>query len=236
MIDSEKRGEAVAASVAGACTGLEVLISMLADDAALLDITLCATGVVDQHVDAPVARHDGVRAGTELFVVAHVGLPEARRVGAAGGKLPGRGAPDDGDARTRLEEAAADAGTDALGASGHDHDFALFSFHPLLVGGNPFSTTSIYTLIAFLERKWGVYFPMGGTGALGTGLVRRWTQAGHAVIIGSRTLEKAEAALAELKQVMAEWGATKLDVAAMENLDAARAADMDCFASLAMTT
>ncbi|HQY70629.1 MAG TPA: NADPH-dependent F420 reductase [Pseudomonadales bacterium] len=67
---------------------------------------------------------------------------------------------------------------------------------------------------------------LGGTGALGTGLVRRWTQAGHAVIIGSRTLEKAEAALAELKQVMAEWGATKLDVAAMENLDAARAADI----------
>lgn len=67
---------------------------------------------------------------------------------------------------------------------------------------------------------------LGGTGALGTGLVRRWTQAGHAVIIGSRTLEKAEAALAELKQVMAELGATKLDVAAMENLDAARAADI----------
>jgi NADPH-dependent F420 reductase len=67
---------------------------------------------------------------------------------------------------------------------------------------------------------------LGGTGALGTGLVRRWTQAGHAVIIGSRTLEKAETALAELKQVMAELGATKLDVAAMENLDAARAADI----------
>jgi len=67
---------------------------------------------------------------------------------------------------------------------------------------------------------------LGGTGALGTGLVRRWTQAGHAVIIGSRTLEKAEAALAELKQVMAEWGATQVDVAAMENLDAARAADI----------
>jgi len=67
---------------------------------------------------------------------------------------------------------------------------------------------------------------LGGTGALGTGLVRRWTQAGHPVIIGSRTLEKAEAALAELKQVMAEWGATQVDVAAMENLDAARAADI----------
>ncbi len=46
----------------------------------------------------------------------------------------------------------------------------VFSFHPLLVGGNPFSTTSIYTLIAFLERKWGVHFPIGGTGALVKGL------------------------------------------------------------------
>jgi phytoene desaturase len=47
----------------------------------------------------------------------------------------------------------------------------VMSFHPLLVGGNPFSTTSIYTLIAFLERKWGVHFPVGGTGALVRGLV-----------------------------------------------------------------
>ena len=47
----------------------------------------------------------------------------------------------------------------------------VLSFHPLLVGGNPYSTTSIYTLIAFLERKWGVTFPMGGTGVLVSGLV-----------------------------------------------------------------
>jgi 8-hydroxy-5-deazaflavin:NADPH oxidoreductase len=67
---------------------------------------------------------------------------------------------------------------------------------------------------------------LGGTGALGTGLVRRWTQAGHSVIIGSRTLEKAEAARGELERVMAEWGAAQVDVAAMENLDAARAADI----------
>ncbi|MCU0655541.1 MAG: phytoene desaturase family protein, partial [Polyangiaceae bacterium] len=46
----------------------------------------------------------------------------------------------------------------------------VLSFHPLLVGGNPYSTTSIYTLIAYLERKWGVHFPMGGTGALVRGL------------------------------------------------------------------
>jgi phytoene desaturase len=47
----------------------------------------------------------------------------------------------------------------------------VFSFNPLLVGGNPFTTTSIYALIAFLERKWGVHFAMGGTGALVDGLV-----------------------------------------------------------------
>ena len=41
-----------------------------------------------------------------------------------------------------------------------------FSFHPLLVGGNPFQTTSVYALIHYLEREWGVHFAMGGTGAL----------------------------------------------------------------------
>ncbi len=45
-----------------------------------------------------------------------------------------------------------------------------FSIQPLLVGGNPFDTTSIYALIHYLERKWGVWFAMGGTGALVRGL------------------------------------------------------------------
>ena len=47
----------------------------------------------------------------------------------------------------------------------------VFSFHPLLLGGNPFTTTSIYSLIPFLERKWGIHYPIGGTGALVRGLV-----------------------------------------------------------------
>ncbi|MBV8818388.1 MAG: phytoene desaturase [Acidobacteriaceae bacterium] len=42
----------------------------------------------------------------------------------------------------------------------------VFSFHPLLVGGNPFQTTSIYALIHHLEREWGVHYAIGGTGAL----------------------------------------------------------------------
>ena len=40
----------------------------------------------------------------------------------------------------------------------------VFSMHPLLVGGNPFTTTSIYALILFLEKKWGIHYAMGGTG------------------------------------------------------------------------
>ena len=47
----------------------------------------------------------------------------------------------------------------------------VLSFHPLLIGGNPFTTTSIYALIEFLERHWGVWYPKGGTGALVDGLV-----------------------------------------------------------------
>lgn len=46
----------------------------------------------------------------------------------------------------------------------------VFSFQPLLVGGNPFNTTSIYSLIFYLEREWGVQFALGGTGAIVRGL------------------------------------------------------------------
>jgi phytoene desaturase len=47
----------------------------------------------------------------------------------------------------------------------------VFSFHPLLIGGNPFTTTGVYTLIAHLERRHGVHFAMGGTGRVVDGLV-----------------------------------------------------------------
>ena len=54
----------------------------------------------------------------------------------------------------------------------------VFSIHPLLVGGNPFTTTSIYTLIHFLERKWGIHFARGGTGALVKSLEKLMTEEG----------------------------------------------------------
>jgi len=48
----------------------------------------------------------------------------------------------------------------------------VFSFHPLLIGGNPYSVTRVYSLINTLERRWGVHWAMGGTGALIRGMVK----------------------------------------------------------------
>ena len=67
---------------------------------------------------------------------------------------------------------------------------------------------------------------LGGTGDLGTGLARRWAQAGYSVIIGSRTLEKAQTAVADLREVMAERGVAAVTVRAMANAEAAREADI----------
>ncbi len=53
-----------------------------------------------------------------------------------------------------------------------------FSYHTLLVGGNPFSTSAIYALIHALELKWGVHFPKGGTGALVAALVKLFRDLG----------------------------------------------------------
>ena len=64
-----------------------------------------------------------------------------------------------------------------------------FSFEPLLVGGNPFSTTSIYLLIHWLERKWGVHFAMGGTGRMVAGIARLLDEMGVDVRLSSPVRE-----------------------------------------------
>lgn len=61
----------------------------------------------------------------------------------------------------------------------------VFSFHPLLIGGNPFSSTSIYALIHHLEKKWGVWFAMGGTGALVKGMTSLFTDIGGELRLSS---------------------------------------------------
>ncbi len=61
----------------------------------------------------------------------------------------------------------------------------VFSFHPLLVGGNPFQTTAIYALIHKLEQEWGVWFAMGGTGALVRAFVRCFESLGGQLRLGT---------------------------------------------------
>ena len=60
-----------------------------------------------------------------------------------------------------------------------------FSFHPLLIGGNPFTATSIYAMIHELEQKFGVWFAIGGTGALVRGLGKLFTDTGGEIITGA---------------------------------------------------
>ncbi len=86
----------------------------------------------------------------------------------------------------------------------------VLSFHPLLVGGNPYSTTSIYTLIAFLERKWGVHFPMGGTGSLVDGLVGLIEELGGELRLGT-----------EVRRILVDDGRARgVSLAGGEKLDA----------------
>jgi phytoene desaturase len=66
-----------------------------------------------------------------------------------------------------------------------EHIRQALSFHSLLVGGNPFDTSSIYTLIHYLERNWGVFFPRGGTGALVRALLRLHQELGGELRLSS---------------------------------------------------
>lgn len=86
----------------------------------------------------------------------------------------------------------------------------VFSFHPLLVGGNPFQSSSIYAMIHYLERKWGVHFAMGGTGALVQGLLKLFTEMGGKLRLNTR-----------VEQLLVENGtATGVRLASGEELSA----------------
>ena len=61
----------------------------------------------------------------------------------------------------------------------------MLSMHPLLVGGNPFTTTSIYGLILYLEKKWGIHYSIGGTGHIIKGLEKLMLEQNIEVIKGN---------------------------------------------------
>jgi 8-hydroxy-5-deazaflavin:NADPH oxidoreductase len=91
------------------------------------------------------------------------------------------------------------------------------NFWPIFLNELPEVTYEHYTTTVAI---------LGGTGDLGTGLARRWAEAGYRVIIGSRTQEKADVAATELHNVMEERGVEAVKVAAMDNLSAAQGADI----------
>ncbi|OKH52204.1 phytoene dehydrogenase [Calothrix sp. HK-06] len=65
----------------------------------------------------------------------------------------------------------------------------VFSFHPLLIGGNPFQSTSIYAMIHKLEQAFGIWFAMGGTGALVEGLGKLFVDIGGKVLLNTEVTE-----------------------------------------------
>lgn len=67
---------------------------------------------------------------------------------------------------------------------------------------------------------------IGGTGGLGTGLAKRWAQAGYSLFIGSRNLDRADKAVEELKAKIPASERKNVSLKALENLEAARAGDI----------
>ena len=65
----------------------------------------------------------------------------------------------------------------------------ILSMHPLLVGGNPFTTTSIYALILYLEKKWGIHYSMGGTGNIVKGFEKLMNEVGVKIIKGREVIK-----------------------------------------------
>ncbi len=65
----------------------------------------------------------------------------------------------------------------------------VFSFHPLLIGGNPFDSPSIYAMIHYLEREWGVVYAKGGTGAIVDAMVKLFEDVGGTIHLNAEVEE-----------------------------------------------
>jgi phytoene desaturase len=65
----------------------------------------------------------------------------------------------------------------------------ICSFHPLLIGGNPFDTPSIFGLIIQFEKEWGVHYARGGTGAIVAALGKLFNELGGTLRLGTEVEE-----------------------------------------------
>lgn len=64
-----------------------------------------------------------------------------------------------------------------------------FSFHPLLIGGNPLNASSLYVLIHYLEREWGIHYAVGGTGAIVAAMGRLFAELGGKIHLNTEVKE-----------------------------------------------
>ena len=106
--------------------------------------------------------------------------------------------------------------------------------HPLLVGGNPFTTTSIYTLILYLEKKWGIHYSMGGTGNIIKGLETLMTEEGIEIIKGQEvtkiiSLNKANILITQNIDGLHQQSGMNQDQIIEIHGNAKRAACLDCY-------
>ena len=133
--------------------------------------------VITCHADQALMEEEVVR-------VSPSDLDGYRRFMARSGEICSLGFEELGHKAFTSLKSMIDVAPDLLKLGGHRSVYGLvstyirdpklrvaLSFHPLFVGGNPFDTTAVYCLISHLERRWGVHFAMGGTGALVHGLV-----------------------------------------------------------------
>ena len=94
----------------------------------------------------------------------------------------------------------------------------VFTFQPLLVGGNPFNVSSIYLLIHWLERKWGVHFAKGGTTAIVKAMVKLLEEIGVGFRFNS-PVERLEVSDGQVKGVRLEGGQTIMADMVVSNAD-----------------
>ena len=94
----------------------------------------------------------------------------------------------------------------------------VFTFQPLLVGGNPFNVSSIYLLIHWLERKWGVHFAKGGTTSIVHGMVKLLEEIGVSIRYNS-PVERLDVVNGQVKGVVLESGETIKATKVVSNAD-----------------
>jgi phytoene desaturase len=99
------------------------------------------------------------------------------------------------------------------------------SFHSLLVGGNPTTTSAIYALIHKLERDGGVWFALGGTNALVAGMVRHFERLGGTLRLGD-PVEAIEVTGARVSEVRTRSGWSGSFDAVASNADVVRTYEM----------